>query len=272
MAKYDEDPFDYEEEDEEGFMTFDARDEKDGAGRGPYILAGIVLLLLVFGAIVFAISKGGKSNDGQTPQVAANSESFKETPIEGDVSANAIDGADAVNAVGANAPPPLEVRAMGASEEPLVSQNAVSSPTTATKPATSVTPPHPAADATKPVAKPAVTPTKPAPVASKSTTTAAAKPATTTPAKPAVKEDSKPASTGSYSAQLGSFKDKAQADAALAKYRSGGLTGAAGVVKADLGAKGTWYRIKATGFESRDQVVAFCSKAKANGANCIPSN
>ncbi len=269
MAKYDEDPFDYEEEDEEGFMTFDARDEKEGAGRGPYILAGIVLLLLVFGAIVFAIYKGGKSNDGQTPQVAANSESFKETPIEGDVSANAIDGADAVNGVGANAPPPLEVQAMGTSEEPVVSQNAVSSPTATQKTATTVVPPRPATDATKTAVKPA-TPTKPATVESKPSVAPPQK-ATTAPAKPAVKED-KPASSGSYSAQLGSFKDKAQADAALAKYRSGGLTGAVGVVKADLGAKGTWYRIKATGFESRDQVVSFCSKAKANGANCIPSN
>ena len=265
MAKYDEDPFDYDEEDEEGFMTFDARDEKEGAGRGPYILAGIVLLLLVFGAIVFAIYKGGKSSDGQTPQVAATNESFKETPIEGDVSANAIDGADAVNGVGANAPPPLEVQAMGTTEEPVVSQNAVASPTATQKAATAVTPPRPATDATKPVTKPAaVTTTKPAPVV--------AKPTTTTPPKPAVKEESKQTSTGSYSAQLGSFKDKAQADAALAKYRSSGLTGAVGVVKADLGAKGTWYRIKATGFESRDQVVSFCSKAKANGANCIPSN
>lgn len=266
MAKYDEDPFDYEEEDEEGFMTFDARDDNEGSGRGPYILAGIVLLLLVFGGIVFAILKSGKANDGQTPQVAANSESFKETPIEGDVSVNAIDGADAINGVGASAPPPLEVQAMGTTEDPLLSQNAVSSPTVAPKTVAKETPPRPAADTPKTVIKPTVTATKPA-------ATATPKVAPTTAAKPAtVKEVSKPTSSGSYSAQLGSFKDKAQADAALAKYRSGGLTGAVSVVKADLGAKGTWYRVKATGFDSRDQAVSFCSKAKANGANCIPSN
>lgn len=253
MAKYDEDPFDYEDEEEEDFMTFDAREEGEGSGRGPYILLGIVLLLVVFGTILWAFLKGGNNPSNETPQIAANSEPFKETPIAPIDATNAVDAA--ANSVDMNAPPPLEVQAMGNGETPMISKNAVGAPVATTAPATKEAPPRPAnaQAAAKPAPKPQA-----APKAEAKPTPAKA----TTPSNP---------NGGAYAAQLGSFKEKSQADAAIAKYRKSGLTGPVSVVKADLGAKGVWYRVKATGFESRSQVTTFCSKAKSAGANCIPS-
>jgi len=81
-----------------------------------------------------------------------------------------------------------------------------------------------------------------------------------------------PAAGSGFAAQLGSFKDKASADAALAKFRASGLSGPVSIVPADLGAKGTWYRIRATGFESRSEVDIFCGKARSAGAQCIPAS
>jgi cell division protein FtsN len=80
------------------------------------------------------------------------------------------------------------------------------------------------------------------------------------------------ASGSAFAAQLGSFKDKASADTALARFRASGLSGPVSIVPADLGEKGTWYRIRATGFESRAEVEVFCGKARSAGAQCIPAS
>ena len=52
--------------------------------------------------------------------------------------------------------------------------------------------------------------------------------------------------------------------------REQGLNGAnVGVVEADLGERGTWYRVRATGFSSRSSAEQFCVQARARGVNCI---
>ena len=268
MPRHDHDNFDDYEDDDDGFMTFDARDGDEGVSRGPIILAAVVLLLAVFLAMFWVYYNGNKSKSGETPVLSAQTDAYKEVPVNaaGAISDDLDKGV--YNSLDGATPPPLEVEAMGnAGEDPLLSANQVAPPaTTQTKPA---------------VTKPAITAPKPtvtAQTAPKPVVKTETKPVIVPP-KPVVKTETKTqeapkpvvASGGKASAQLGSFPSKEQAQKALDDYRSKGLTGPVTIVAADLGAKGTWYRVKATGFESREQALNFCAKAKGAGANCIPT-
>lgn len=267
------DPFnDFDDEDEDDYLTFEESDS-GGVRQGPIIIAAVLLLLAVFAAIAFVYLKG--DGESETPQIAAQTEEFKETPIQDSV--NGIDaGADVYNTIEGAAPPPLEVEATTPSEDPLVSTSQVAAPV-AKAPAPVVTAPRPVV-----TEKPAVTKTVAVPPAAKPVTKPVTKPtivaavpkpevkiasATTAP-KPVAQKSS---ATG-HAAQLGSFTSRAAAEAALAGYKADGLGGDVGIVAANLGEKGTWYRIRANGFASREEAVNFCSVAKSSGAKCIPTN
>jgi cell division septation protein DedD len=43
------------------------------------------------------------------------------------------------------------------------------------------------------------------------------------------------------------------------------------VVKADLGSKGIFYRVRLTGFESQPNAQSACGKLKASGVSCYVS-
>jgi len=43
------------------------------------------------------------------------------------------------------------------------------------------------------------------------------------------------------------------------------------IAAADLGKKGTYYRLKAGNFATKEQATAFCNKLKAAGGNCFPA-
>lgn len=278
-----DDPFDnYDEDEDDGFLTFDAREE-ESASRGPIILGAIVLLLVVFGAIAWAYFVGNKGSD-ETPQIAAQTDTFKEAPMEpGGLGTEDLDKGVYDSASGA-APPPLEVEAAGAStgaEDPLVAANVVAPPPVQPAPVVKTAPPpRPATTTTAPKPKPAATATTPAP---KPKPVVKAETATPTKAAPKPEAKSEPASSsssaapkassssaGSYSAQLGSYASRAAADTAAAQFRQQ-TSGNVAISAADLGAKGTWYRVKVTGLDSREAAVAFCAQVKAGGGNCIPS-
>jgi hypothetical protein len=211
---------------------------------------------------------------------------------------------DAADGTGA---PPLDVQPTTGAEDPLLADGGAipdttpvptqkSTPTPAPIPVPAPAPrrevaavaPKPVpAPAPKPIAKPAPVkvaeaaprptpapaPTPKIAVAAPEPKAAAPAPATVPTPAPAPKATPAPtrASSSGIAAQLGSFQTRASADAALAKYRASGLSGPVSVVAADLGAKGTWYRIRATGFDTRTEVEGFCSKARSAGAQCIPS-
>ncbi len=74
--------------------------------------------------------------------------------------------------------------------------------------------------------------------------------------------------------QIGAYKSEAEANAAWTSYQHkhdsllGGLS--SDVKQVDLGAKGTWYRLRiAAG--SRAAAGTLCDKLKAEGGACIPS-
>jgi cell division septation protein DedD len=283
MANRDRDSFDdYDTDDQDdGFLTFDAREEEEDRSRGPLIIVGIVAVLALIGVVFWQVYSSSRE-PGDTPQVAADSGSFK---APGDPAATApVVGSDLDKGVfdaasGASAPA-LEVQPTSPAEAPMLTDGsaapAVVAPAPAPAPAAAPPPRQVAAATPKPVATtPAVKPatpapaTKPAPVVTKTATPPKAPAPAVPKAVPA--PASTTASTG-FAAQLGSFKDKASADTALARFRASGLSGPVSIVAADLGEKGTWYRIRATGFESRSEVEVFCGKARSAGAQCIPAS
>jgi cell division septation protein DedD len=80
-------------------------------------------------------------------------------------------------------------------------------------------------------------------------------------------------SSGGYSVQVSSQRSEADAQASFrelqAKYPNqlGGRE--ATVRRADLGAKGTYYRALVGPFASAEQAAAMCSSLKAAGGNCL---
>jgi outer membrane biosynthesis protein TonB len=301
----DRDTFnDFDDDDQDdGFLTFDARDEEEDRSRGPLVIAAIVAVLAICGVILWQLYAGSR-DEGDTPQVTSDTGSFKSAPTEAsgaqtdDVDKGVYDAANGTDA------PPLDVQpnATGADDPLLADGGALPDPAVATpapvatpRPTPTPTVPAPAPKrevavqaprptvtppAQKPVVKPkpapvqvaSTTPPRPAPVATpKAATPPAPVPVAATTPPPVPKAAAPRPSSGGIAAQLGSFQTRASADTALARYRASGLSGPVSVVAADLGAKGTWYRIRATGFDSRGEVDGFCAKARSAGAQCIPS-
>jgi len=139
--------------------------------------------------------------------------------------------------------------------------------TAAATPEIATAPPRPL----MPAAKPAPVMMKPSPP----TETAKAPPAVpaivaTTP-KPAA---STSASAGSIMLQIGSYKSADDANAAWKGYEArhpiaGGYS--PDVKQADLGDKGTWYRLRIGPFADKAAANAFCDKLKADGGACFPA-
>jgi SPOR domain len=108
-------------------------------------------------------------------------------------------------------------------------------------------------------ARPEPTPAAPAPIALSNASSAA-------PAAPSV-------SGGGYAVQVTSERSESTAQAALqalqAKYPNQ-LSGHQPIIRrADLGAKGIYYRVLVGTFASAEEAAGLCSKLKAAGGNCI---
>jgi cell division protein FtsN len=147
--------------------------------------------------------------------------------------------------------------------------------------------PAPAAKVEAPPAKPAAPPVKtapavptpkPAPIAkaiapAKPSAPAAAPPkqvaANAAPAPMAQAPDA----SGAYVLQIGAYKSQGEADAAWTAYKAkhGALLAdySPNVARADLGDKGTWYRLRIAGFSSKDVASALCDRLKADGGGCF---
>jgi len=83
-----------------------------------------------------------------------------------------------------------------------------------------------------------------------------------------------PAVPGAYVLQIGSYKSQAEAETAWKTYRAKHAALVSGysdtVQQADLGEKGTWYRLRIGGFSDKEVATALCDRLKADGGACIP--
>lgn len=89
----------------------------------------------------------------------------------------------------------------------------------------------------------------------------------------AEKPAAKPAAGGAYMVQLGAFKSESEAQANWKKISgkySDVLSGNAIIVKADVNG-GTFYRLRANGFNSAEAAKAACAKLTAKGQACFPA-
>jgi len=96
-------------------------------------------------------------------------------------------------------------------------------------------------------------------------------PAAPKPAAP-VAEAAKPAA-GGYVLQIGAYKSQGDAETAWKTYKvkhAALLSGYADdIQQADLGEKGTWYRLRVGGLSDREVATALCERLKADGGACI---
>ena len=77
-----------------------------------------------------------------------------------------------------------------------------------------------------------------------------------------------------YVLQIGSYTSEAEANASWQTYKQSHASVAgfsADIKAADLGAKGTWYRLRVGPFATLGEANAACAKLKAQGARCFPA-
>lgn len=299
MAKHDRGV--YEPSDE--VRVFDgAEDDDDVEGsRLPLLIVLALVVLAMFGGVVWlAYTQGVARGRGETPvltaaagpeRVAPAQQGGSNVPYQGfkiyEQPAPPDDSADGAPAQDAAKPAPAKPAAAVPPQE-----------TAPQKPqaAASATAPVAQAQAPKPVPKPTA-PAKPAPqkqpgslaalIQQSDSTTPKASPAH--PAPVAVAQgpaggaprqlgpqtaSAAPAATGgAYVLQIGAYKSQADANAAWAAYKAKHAALLAGyspdVKQADLGAKGTWYRLRVAGFSDREVATALCARLKGDGGACI---
>lgn len=213
--------------------------EEDDSRRGPWLLVVAVAVLIAFIAVTYTAYHQGFRSGGRAdaPIITARPGAIKTAPKD----------------PGGNPPAAKENTAY----EPLDN-------TKKTEKVTIAPPPEEPAKRTpvpvKPAPKPVVKTTPPPPVA---------KP---TP-KPASRSSFDIQTDGNFVVQLGAFRSEEQALATwdtLRKSLPVLMDGAASdIQRADLGAKGVYYRLRAAAFDERSKAQVFCTALKSKGRDCI---
>lgn len=259
--------------------TYDATDEDDEpAGRGWLMLIVVLAVLAALaGVVYFAYQQGREEGirtappivraDGGPEKVAPQDPGGIDIPhqdkeiferITGDTSAsNADSGVERL------LPPPEEPAQLPAAtpaQQPAATPRSPSTTETLLAPSgtpapATTPPPAPSAPAAPAAAQPAPTPA-PAPSPAPRPTPAAA-----------------PAATGAWVVQIGAFRDTTRANTEWAgvqrKHPSILGSASADIQRADLGDRGIWYRLRASGFASKDAANSACAALKAAGTDCL---
>jgi len=222
-------------------------EEEDGGGRARLVAGAFVGLALLGGVIVaLSLNDGGSGVAPVAPEITALPD---ETPApaapaqvaQAPESTAPPEPADAdadANVPGAAEETP-ELRASAEPAEPAPAE----APAASESAPTSITPPAPQPEAAAP---------------------AAAEPAAPAPAA---------ASGGAYVVQIMALREEGAAKTAwatLQKKHPAILGGhALDIEKADLGDKGTYYRVRAAGFETKADAQSACSSLKSAGQDCL---
>lgn len=251
----------------------------DDGRRGPFLLVGAVLIVAVFGVVVWNAYREDGTVSGQQVAELGESGPFKRPYIDTrDADAptiaeeaevlDALDGASAPGSVAST-----EVRPV----TPAPATTAPAKPQPETRPPTPLNTPAPpvraAAAVTEPgpisltpqASNPASAAPAPASVAPKPVTVAAAAP---TGAKPAF------VASGSWLVQIEATSSEASALSEWTRHSKAAadlFSGAERVIQqADVNGK-TVYRLRVGSFASKEDATAFCTAFKAKGGNCYPA-
>ncbi len=251
---------------EDDYRGFDLRD--DEGGRGPLILALAMGVLLIFGAVIWNTYKQGiKPKAAALPVVFADAEPYKRAPDEaGGVATDdlerriydQLDGSERATPLGAagdagktetvlHGGPPVELR-------PGRTTPLEPAPRTGSAPAAEGAAVTATALPDVPVSEPQA----------ESVTPTAAQ--TVTPSQNFAPD-------GGFLVQVAALRSEAAADTAWAQFVSGDsdlFSGAEKLIqRADLGAKGVFYRLRVGAFDERADASRFCDALKARDKTCI---
>ena len=302
MANYERGVYEPRDEARDGRVYDASEDEDDVEGsRLPLLIVLALLVLAMFGGVVWlAYTQGVARGRGETPVLTAANGPERVAPPQGGSNTVPYQGFKIYEQP---APPDDNADAAPASPPAQASPPAAAvPPPAALKPAPAEpSPKQIAAQPQKPaVAKPAPA-EKPSASAPPKSVAALIQQANSEPSKPAAKVPAKPAAppapaaatgaphplggqmaaaapaamtSGAYVLQIGSYKSQADAEAAWKSYKArhaGLLSGYSdNIQQADLGEKGTWYRLRIGGFSDKEVATALCDRLKADGGACIP--
>jgi cell division septation protein DedD len=270
----------------------DDMEQEDEGSRMPLLLVIGLLVLVAFAGVVWLAYQHGVERGMRDAPRAVAGDQAPATSQDYNKIYQKPAPSDEDSANDDTAPPPPTFKPQPAPTTP-----APSTTTTTTAPAPST--PVPATPAPSALAKStkmaAATPVAPPPVPASAqpqatkppaklvpdtqaaqTTTTETKPAETIPP-PSTSAPSTPApaaSGGDYVLQIGAYKSQDEASSSWKTYKAKHSIAAAyaeSIKQVDLGAKGTWYRLRINGFASKDAATAFCTKLKAGGGDCIPA-
>jgi cell division protein FtsN len=286
--------------------VFDGSEEEEDVegSRLPLLIVLALLVLAMFAGFVWlAYSEGVARGRGEAPVVTADAgparvvpenpggatepyKGFKvyEQPAPPDDDTAPSTATPAQHAAPEAKPAPVAPPAAAKAEPPKPAPAATPAPATVTPAATPAPTPVKVAAAT-PAPKPAPAPPKQAaalqaqPAAPIGPATAPPRslntpPATVAAKAPAPSVAAQPVTaSGAVVLQIGAYKSQADANTAWTIYRSkhGALLSgySPDVQQADLGEKGTWYRLRIAGFPSKDVASALCDRLKADGGTCF---
>jgi hypothetical protein len=177
--------------------------------------------------------------------------------------------APAAAKIAAATPAPAPVKQVAAPAAPKIAAATLAP----VKPPAAAPAPKIAAAAPAPV-KPPVVAAKPPAAAPATVAPRSLTPVAPKPAPPAAPPTALPTMvSGAFVLQIGAFPSQADADAAWKTYKAkhAALLADANddVQQADLGDKGIWYRLRVTGFPSKDVAAAMCDRLKADGGSCF---
>lgn len=278
------------------FDTFDAR-YGDGARRGPLLLlvAGVLLVLVV--ALAWSSYNLGVRDRNGPPVITADAGPFRTTPDDPggmEVSGAGLDvyelrdpetearavpieaGREVAARPGPEEPAPLELDGRpDAAEAATEEGDLVDTPaeTASAGPETAAPDPQPETRTPEAAAEPAPARPESAPDTAPEQTPA---PTVTRPEPQAAPQQSSPPvveSSDGWRVQISAHRSQEEADAAwidfVAAYPDLARGRAPEIVRADLGERGVYYRLRVTTAPSRVAATQFCDILKARGQDCL---
>ena len=299
----------YEPGDDARVYDVSEDDEDVEGSRLPLLIVLALLVLAMFAGFVWlAYSEGVARGRGETPVITADAGPARVAPDNPGGAAEPYKGfkiyeqpapPDDDAAPAATPPAPAKAAAAAPVSPPPATKPALTETPAPAPVAKAPAPTAPAAAAPAPAApakvvaatpapKPApplkssqlppqpAAPIGPATAPPRALNTAGAAPPAPKPVAPApvaTPAAAAPVSAGESVLQIGAYKSQADADRAWSTYKAKHASLLAGyspdVKQADLGEKGTWFRLRIAGFPSKDVASALCDRLKADGGSCF---